>query len=138
MTQFVLDASAMLALIQGERGSERVAQSLEQGQCVVSVINLSETMAKLVMNGVPAEPAEAVVRGIPAQAVPCDEVIAYKAGALAAIGRPLGLSLGDRICLATAQSLGGIILTTEQAWRKVHLEGVQIEVIRESSTAKAE
>jgi PIN domain nuclease of toxin-antitoxin system len=41
------------------------------------------------------------------------------------------LSLGDRICLATAQIHGGIVLTTEQEWRNVRLEGIVIEVVRD-------
>lgn len=135
MASVILDASALLALIQRERGADRVAEFLVKEACAVSVVNLSEIMAKLVITGVPAENAEAIVRGIPAETIPCDELIAFKAGALASLGKPLGLSLGDRICLATAQAQecaeGCTVLTTEQAWRKVHLEGVRIEVVRE-------
>jgi ribonuclease VapC len=135
MSKFVLDASALLALIQAERGTERVIQALEAGECVVSVVNLSEAMAKLIISGLPADQAEAVVMGIPVQEVPCDTQIAVKAAHLAAVGKPLGLSLGDRVCLATAQVHGGTVLTTEQEWRKVHLDGVLIEVIRDKTPA---
>ena len=51
---------------------------------------------------------------------------------MATQGKPLGLSLGDRICLATAQTMGGLVLTTDQAWRSLCLEGVAIEVIRDA------
>ena len=131
MTQFVLDASALLAWIQVERGAERITQALEQGQCVVSAVNLSEALAKLVTVGLPEEEAEAIMLGIPAEVTPCDERVAIHAGRLATIGKPLGLSLGDRICLATAQIHGGIVLTTEQEWRNVRLEGIVIEVVRD-------
>lgn len=130
MAQFVLDASALLALIQAEPGAERVTQALEQGACVVSAVNLSEALTKLILSGLPAEQAEAIVLGIPAEIVPCDEAIAVKAGRLTTVGKPLGLSLGDRICLATGQAHGGIVLTAEQVWRKVRLPGIKIEVVR--------
>ena len=131
MAQYVLDASALLALIQAEPGAERITQALEQGECVVSAVNLSEAVTKLILNGLPDEQAESVVLGIPAEIVPCDGAIAVKAGRLTTIGKPLGLSLGDRICLATGQAHGGIVLTTEQVWRKISLPGIQIEVVRE-------
>jgi len=131
MARFILDASALLSLIQKERGSERVTQALEQGACVVSAVNISEAMAKLVTKGVQIEHAEIMVRGIPAEVVPCDEEIALKAGALASVGKPLGLSLGDRICLATAMVHDGLVLTTDQEWRKLRLSKVRIEIVRD-------
>ena len=92
-------------------------------------------MAKLVVGGVPCAAAEAVILGIPAWVVPGDAEVALKAARLAAQGKPLGLALGDRICLATAQVHGGRVLTTEQAWRGLVLEGAEIEVIREPRPA---
>jgi PIN domain nuclease of toxin-antitoxin system len=139
MASVILDASALLALIQRERGAERVAEFLVKEACAVSVVNLSEVMAKLIITGVPAGDAEAIVRGIPAETIPCDELIAFRAGTLASQGKQFGLSLGDRICLATAQAHesaeGCTVLTTEQAWRNLHLEGVRIEVVREPRKA---
>jgi PIN domain nuclease of toxin-antitoxin system len=131
MARFVLDASALLALIQLERGAERITQALEQGECIVSAVNLSEALAKLVTAGLPEDQAEAVVLGIPAEVVPCDERIALQAGRLAIMGKPLGLSLGDRVCLATGLVHGGTVLTTEQGWRKVSLEGMEIQLVRD-------
>jgi PIN domain nuclease of toxin-antitoxin system len=43
--------------------------------------------------------------------------------------RSHGLSLGDRACLALAQSTGLPVLTADRAWRGVGLD-VEIEVIR--------
>ena len=130
MARFTLDASALLALIQGERGSERVLDALESGDCIISAVNLSEAMTKLILTGVPAEAAETIVCGIPVQSVPCDDSVGIAAARLAAIGKPLGLSLGDRVCLATAQAVGGTVLTTEQVWRDIRLPGIVIETIR--------
>jgi ribonuclease VapC len=43
--------------------------------------------------------------------------------------RHIGLSLGDRACLALAQRLGARALTADQQWTKLNL-GIPIEVIR--------
>ena len=43
--------------------------------------------------------------------------------------RFLGLSLGDRVCLALAMRLGVTAVTAEQAWRKLDI-GISIQVIR--------
>ncbi|WP_152607392.1 PIN domain-containing protein [Thermus sp. 2.9] len=42
--------------------------------------------------------------------------------------RGLGLSLGDRACLATAKVHGLLALTADRAWLQV--EGVRVETIR--------
>lgn len=130
MTRFTLDASALLALIQGERGCERVLAALEEGDSIISAVNLCEVMTKLILTGVPSATAETIVYGIPVQSVAIDDAIAVAAARLAMIGKPLGLSLGDRICLATAQAGGGTVLTTEQIWQNLSLAGVVIETIR--------
>lgn len=130
MARFILDASAVLALVQAEPGADRVAKALEEGDCVISSVNLSEAMAKLVLRGIPAGLAESILRGIPVRPVSCDERIAFLAGRFVSFGKSLGLSLGDRICLATAWTQGGVALTTEKAWGNVHEDGLVIEVIR--------
>ena len=97
----VLDASALLALLQDEPGSDRVLESLP-GALVCSV-NLSEVVAKLTELGMP-EPDIRVALSLGLEVVAFDEALAYSAGALRPATRPAGLSLGDRACLALARS----------------------------------
>ena len=47
--QYVLDSSALIALVRGEPGSETVRAGM--GASVVSAVNLTETMAKLIRAG---------------------------------------------------------------------------------------
>jgi PIN domain nuclease of toxin-antitoxin system len=54
---------------------------------------------------------------------------AERAGHLRPLTRNLGLSLGVRACLATAQSLGCTVLTADRAWAELDL-GIRIEAIR--------
>ncbi len=94
-------------------------------------MNLSEAMTKLILNGVPADEAEKSVCGIPASPLPCDGSVAVAAARLTSVGKPIGLSLGDRICLATAQTCGkSTVLTTEQVWQGLSLPGILMETIR--------
>ena len=49
MNEVVLDASAMLALIQGERGAEKLTLEI-MNDAVISTVNLAEVQSKLVKN----------------------------------------------------------------------------------------
>ena len=51
-----------------------------------------------------------------------DTELALMAGALREVTRPLGLSLGDRACLALGIAEGAPILTTDRAWADVPIE----------------
>jgi PIN domain nuclease of toxin-antitoxin system len=61
--------------------------------------------------------------------VPFDEELARGAGALRPATKSLGLSLGDRACLALAQREGLPVLTADRAWAKLAV-GVEVKVIR--------
>lgn len=124
---FVLDASAVLALIQGEPGAPRVRAVIRHA--ALSSVNLTEVVTKLVARGVPLPEVRAILDGIEPLVLPHDEALAIEAGAMYATTRSKGLSLADRACLALARRLGATALTTDRAWRAVHV-GVAVEVIR--------
>jgi PIN domain nuclease of toxin-antitoxin system len=47
------------------------------------------------------------------------------------ITKSVGLSFGDRACLALAQRLGGTALTADRAWMKIAgATGVAVELVR--------
>ena len=94
MAEVVLDASALLALLNDEPGAELVAKSLPQA--AISAVNLSEVVAKLADAGMPDEAIRDALRGLPLDVVPFDVEQAYDAGLLRSITRDVGLSLGDR------------------------------------------
>lgn len=58
-----------------------------------------------------------------------DAELAYHAGHLRGLTKAVGLSLGDRACLALAQHLGLPALTDDRSWADLPL-GVAIQVIR--------
>jgi ribonuclease VapC len=125
----VLDASALLALLQGEVGSERVERALPDS--AMSVANLAEVAAKHVDIGL--DGGQLVGRtealGIRTHEV-VREDIALQAGIRAhdRDGR-LGLSLADRLCLALGMRLGVAVLTADRAWADLDLP-IEIELIR--------
>ena len=41
-----------------------------------------------------------------------------------------GLSLGDRACLATSMYLGRTVYTTDKAWARIDIKGIDIKFIR--------
>ena len=69
------------------------------------------------------------LREVDLEVVPMDRAQAEAAGALRAATRAAGLSLGDRACLALAQSLGATALTTDRPWTRLDC-GVTVEVVR--------
>ncbi len=123
----VLDASALLALLNAEPGAARVAAVLPRA--VVSSVNLSEVVAKLADVGMPETQIHAALDGLGLGVIPFDEALAYRAGMLRPASRALGLSLGDRAGLALAMELDCPVLTTDQQWQAATVP-VVVDVIR--------
>lgn len=127
MAESVLDASAVLALLLREPGSEAVRPRLPAA--VISAVNYTEVLARLyTLGGSPDEVKRLVDRHL-RMVLPFDAAHAAVAAALHLPTRSAGLSLGDRACLAVGLIRGLPVLTTDQAWRKVDV-GVVVEVIR--------
>lgn len=123
----VMDASALLTLFQQEPGAEQVAEHM--GEAVVSAVNLTEVIAKLSERGISETMIRQHLAGLERQTVPFDAEQAYLAGLLRPRTRPLGLSLGDRSCLALALKLGAPVLTADHRWQELSL-GLEILVFR--------
>ena len=125
MSKWVVDASALLVLLNGEPGSEQVEKALAEGASVTTV-NLSEAVAKLSDAGMPEQAIRQAVGTLPLAIVDFDEDLAYRAGLLRPATRRAGLSLGDRACLALAQRMGLTALTADRRWTTLDVNvGVQ-------------
>jgi PIN domain nuclease of toxin-antitoxin system len=123
----VLDSSAVLALLQKEPGGERVAALLFGA--LLSAVNLSEVHCKMIQNGFPAPLSWGRIAGLQCDVCPFSDTQARVAAELIRVTRPLGLSFGDRACLALAVERQARVYTTDKAWKKLSL-GIEIEVIR--------
>jgi PIN domain nuclease of toxin-antitoxin system len=117
---FVLDASALLAVMLGESGADAVHAVLDRAK--IGAVNLSEVVAKLQERGVPDDAIDQSLADLDLTIVPLDQDQAMRAGKLRLATRGAGLSLGDRACLAVADALGAVAITTDQAWAKLSLD----------------
>jgi ribonuclease VapC len=114
-TEVVLDASALLATINGEPGAENVAAAL--AGAVMSTVNLTEVVTKMIDIGIPEDDAWREAIDLVPRVVDFGPELCRRAAQLRSSTRALGLSLGDRACLALAQHLGLPTVTADQAWR---------------------
>ena len=117
MPEAVIDASALLALLNAEPGADTVAQALPGA--VISAVNLSEVVAKLSQAGLPENAVRQALQPLGLSVEPFEEEQAYQAGLLHTATRRLGLSLGDRACLGLAQQLGVPGLTADKTWAEI-------------------
>lgn len=122
----VLDASALLALLQGEPGSEVVESLLETA--VVSSVNWSEVAQKSLAQGVEVAGLREDLTALGLTLASFTTRDAESAASLRERTKDLGLSLADRACLALAGRLGAEALTTDRAWAEV--SSVPVRVIR--------
>jgi ribonuclease VapC len=113
---YVLDASAVLCLLQEEKGAERVVETLPDS--MIGAVNYSEVVAKLVEAGLDEVTVDSLIDKLQLNVIPFDRVQARLAGSLRSTTRKLGLSLGDRACLALAAAEGATALTCERIWTK--------------------
>jgi ribonuclease VapC len=127
MTEWVLDASAMLALMRAEPGADQVARALSTA--IISTVNVAEVVTGLLRGGVEPQIAQQAVLRLNCPIAAVDADLGFRAGALWQQTRANGLSLGDRICVALAEREKAPALTANRAWQGLEL-GIQIQLIR--------
>ena len=129
MTSAVLDASAVIALLNGERGASKVVTVV--ADAAVGVFNQAEVISHYVHLGAPLEEVREMLEALPYTVMTADEALGWAAGALRAITSSAGLSLGDRFCLALAKKLDVPVYTADRAWKDVETSvGVKVVAIR--------
>jgi PIN domain nuclease of toxin-antitoxin system len=127
VSEVVLDASALLALLNRESGHEEIAEVIRDA--AISAVNLSEVAAKLADRGMPGEAIREALEGLALEIHDFSQELAYQAGLLHPLTTSKGLSLGDRACLALGQQLNLLVLTTDQVWEELDL-GVEVRLVR--------
>ena len=131
--EVVLDASALLAYLQGEKGAETVSEALMKGS-LISAVNWAEVLSKLADKGKVPEVVSSQLRklgllGEALQVYPLDEGLCEEIAELSPMTRKAGLSLGDRACLALARRTKLPALTADQIWKTLDV-GISINLIR--------
>jgi ribonuclease VapC len=136
----VLDASAALALLRDEPGAEIVDEVITGA--VMSTANHAEVISRLVANGVPADPVDdqgaqdiaGTLIALGVTLAPVDVATSVAAGLMFDWSPAYGLSLGDRICLATAEILQAVddgpvtVYTSDQAWSRIPADRLAVTI----------
>lgn len=127
MSEVVLDASAVLALINEEPGGETVDALLDHA--TISAVNWSEVIAVLVDAGFAVERASTRIAALGLAVIAFDQPQALAAGALRAVTRSAGLSFGDRACLGLAEARKAPAVTADRRWATLKLSA-KVQLIR--------
>lgn len=129
MSGVVLDASAVLAVLLQEPGCEMVIAELDGAH--LGAVNLGEVLSRLSDGSMPTGLAlDEVLRLRPAIHV-FNQAMAALVGDLRPRTKALGLSFGDRACLALARTLGMPVLTSDRRLAEAAtITGLDIRLIR--------
>lgn len=120
----VLDSSAVLALLQEEKGHENVPL-----KGVISSVNFAEVVSKFEAKGEDVSDLDVQLSTVGLEVKPFTVKEAMEAGKLRPLTKAKGLSLGDRACLAVAKLLNQDVVTADKVWAELKV-GVRVRVIR--------
>ena len=127
MTGVVLDASALLAVMNSEPGADIVRASLVGA--LMSAVNYSEVMKKTIERNVAVEKLHSLVRSASLDIIPFDVKLAEVCAELYPQGKPHGMSMADRACLALGMQRKCKVLTAEKRMGLVTLP-IKVRLIR--------
>ncbi|MGJ3263574.1 MAG: PIN domain-containing protein [Salinarimonas sp.] len=129
MTRAVLDASAVIALLLDEPGTDVVRATLEGS--IMAAPNLAEVVGHFAARGGGGDEIELIFGLLPIAIAPADRELCVAAGLLRATTHDAGLWLGDHYCLTLASRLTLPVLTADRAWTAVGPRiGVEVRLIR--------
>ena len=124
---YVLDASALLCLLNQEPGAAAVSAVMAGAK--ISAVNLIEVISKLIDKGLDGGTIVSDLSELDIVVMDLDRRQAERAALLRLETRGQGLSLGDRACLALAYETGSIALTGDRAWATLKLD-IEVELFR--------
>ncbi len=127
-TEYVLDSSALIAVVSLEPGYQRVAELISRSS--ISAINLAETINKLIQKVPTVDAVRSLLAHLELTVEDWSEDLAYQSGEFSQFNKSHGLSLGDRACLTLAKQLHATVVTSDRAWRRLPSLGVSVMLFR--------
>lgn len=126
--EYVLDSSALLAVLSLEPGHERVKELLDRS--AISAVNLAEAINKLAQKTSSGESAREYLSPMELTVESWSEEMAYQSAEFSRFHKSHGLSFGDRACLTLAKRLHATAVTADRSWRRAPSLGVPIMIFR--------
>jgi ribonuclease VapC len=127
MSKYVLDASAILALLNEETSADKVESVLPFA--LVSAVNLAEVITRLSLVGMPEDRIHEALALLRLDVALFDSEQAFRSGLLATHTHGSGLSLGDRACLTLALERNAVVVTADKIWLDLSI-GAEVMLIR--------
>lgn len=128
MSNVILDSSALIALIRNEPGAEIVENLL--GNIIMSSVNIAETAAILLAPEMTQEECELLIAPFISSTIQFNTQQAYITASLRSQTKHLGISLGDRACLALGILKNYPVYTADKIWSELNIPGLNIILIR--------
>ena len=126
---FILDASAVLAVVLDEPGEELVLEAMAAG-AEMSSVNAEEVASRLFREAWTTTEVRALFEELSILVLPFDFDAAILSGQYRPATQPFGLGLADRACLATGYLQACPVLTADRVWMQLDLQGIDIRCIR--------
>lgn len=121
--RFLLDTSALIALLRDEPGADKVAEILDD--CEIHAIHLAETARKLALQGVPVPDVKPLLDSLQ---LPVNEQFratqAYSVAEWATLSKQHGLSFADCSRLAMGYSLKLTVVTADRKWSRIESQNL--------------
>lgn len=128
--KILLDSSALLATLQGEKGSDYVEEALTTMNSMITTANFEEVLSILtIRSGLSTQQALKILDSLPLTILAVSRMIAIQSSALHQTFPKHGLSLGDRLCLATGIVYNWPVLTADKIWAQLST-GANVRLIR--------
>ncbi len=124
----ILDTSALLALIFQETGKAIVQAALPNS--LINTVTYAELCYKLGQKKLDVRKNMNYLEAAGLKILGFSRQEAELSAHLQPYTQPLGLSLGDRTCLASSIHLGLPCLTADKVWLDLSFEGLEVKCIR--------
>ena len=123
----VLDTSALVAFLRSEPGQEVVASHF--ADACMSAVNLSETLARMVREGIEPRALRQQLDDLRLGVVDFDPAQAVIAAEIREHARRHGVGLADCCCLALALHMALPVVTADRPWLRLGFD-IQVILIR--------
>ena len=113
--RYVIDASAALAFLRGEKGQDFLDQADDPEAVLISTVNIGEVAARQLRDNPSRKIVEAAISAMGLVSIPVSVDHAFAVAELRETARAIGLSQADCLCIALAQEQKVILLTADRA-----------------------